>query len=301
MTDTGVGILSEDIEAIFSPFQQVGNPYAMPEGTGLGLAISNRLVKMMGGELHVESQYGAGSTFWFELEIPSIENRQELTEENEAKVIGYQGPKRKILVVDDKFENRAVFRNMLFPLGFDLMEAINGIEGIDKARYFQPDLILMDLVMPELDGYTAAQHIRQIPEIKDTVIIIAVSASAFGENRQRSLDAGCDGFLSKPFRFETLLQEMQELLNLTWVYQDEIGTQQEAEKEQLILPSTETLQALFALAQKGQIVDLDSELEQLKLQNSIYVPFANEFSSLLKGFKLREIRQRLEVYLNRAE
>jgi CheY-like chemotaxis protein len=288
------------MEAIFAPFQQVGNPQMMTEGTGLGLPISRRVVEMMGGELQVESTPGHGSTFWFDLELPVLEGWQEPTGVSKTKVMGYKGQRRKVLVVDDKPENRSLFVEMLTPLGFEIVEAINGHEGVEKARSLTPDLILMDLVMPVLDGYTATRQIRQIPEIKNTVIIIAVSASAFGEDRQRSLETGCNGFVAKPFRLETLLQEIQTHLGLTWIYDDKQETYIEATSSELILPSIELLQTLLTLAQTGQVVEIGETLDELETQNPAYMPFVTEMRQLTQTFKLREIRNQLNLYINKS-
>src|SRR5690606_23704428 len=116
--------------------------------TGLGLAISHQLVTLMGGTLQVSSQLGAGSTFWFELSLPPADDYIRSPQPIEKNVIGYRGETRRVLVVDDKPENRAVLTDMLRPLGFEVLEAVNGQDCLDQYPLFQPHIVLMDLRMP---------------------------------------------------------------------------------------------------------------------------------------------------------
>ncbi|HEY9659338.1 MAG TPA: ATP-binding protein, partial [Allocoleopsis sp.] len=176
--DSGVGIASDQLEEIFQPFQQVGDNSRKPEGTGLGLAISRQLIEMMGGALQVRSTLGAGSTFWFDLDLPEIASSIDAVNPSQRPIIGIKGNQRKILVVDDKPTNRAILVNLLEPIGFDMLEAVDGEDGLTKAQMFHPDAILLDLVMPNLDGFEATRRLRAMPTLKDT-IVIAVSASVF--------------------------------------------------------------------------------------------------------------------------
>jgi DNA-binding response OmpR family regulator len=155
--------------------------------------------------------------------------------------------------------------------------------------------------MPVLDGYAATRQIRQLPEIKDTVIIIAVSASAFGEDRQRSLESGSNGFVAKPFRLETLLQEIQTHLNLTWIYDNHKETPPKATDVEMVLPPPETLQMLLTLAQKGEIVELGAMLDELETQNAAYTPLVSHLRQLAQNFKLRKIRKQLKIYLDESK
>lgn len=219
--DTGIGLAPDDLDKIFEPFEQVGSVYNKADGTGLGLAISRRLVKLMGSDLEVSSIFGEGSKFWFDLALARSEKAVDSTEETcqPQTVCGYQGARRKILVVDDKASNRLVLTNMLEPLGFDMFEAIDGLEGVERAKMIKPDLILMDIRMPYMDGFEATERLRQTAGF-ERVIIIAVSASTFGEDRSASLEAGCDDFIPKPVHLPTLLQRMALLLQLTWIYNE---------------------------------------------------------------------------------
>jgi CheY-like chemotaxis protein len=218
--DTGVGMTPEQMGKIFLPFEQVGEVSRRAEGTGLGLAISRTLIEMMGGQIKVESRLGQGSTFWFTLDLPAAKTWMGSTSpaQIDRMVVGYQGQRRTLLLVDDRWENRAVISELLESIGFQIIEAHNGQEGLDRAKDLQPDVILADLAMPIMDGLEMTRRLRQIPELRNTVII-ASSAFVFDYDRQESLDAGCDGFLPKPVQMKELLDLLQAHLGLEWIYE----------------------------------------------------------------------------------
>jgi PAS domain S-box-containing protein len=300
VVDTGLGIQDEDLETIFEPFEQVSDTGA-EEGTGLGLSISNRLVELMGSELHVQSTVGEGSIFWFDLDLPVVEGWT-APETEHARVVGYKGHRRKVLVVDDIPTNRSLVSDMLSPIGFQVIEATDGVEGVEKARAHKPDLVLMDLVMPLVDGFDAARQIQQIPGLKDQVAIVTVSASAFGEHRRLSMEAGCDGFLAKPFGIEALLHEIQAHLNLVWIYEGEeplsVSPDWTSPHE---IPPREKLQELYNLILRGQIVEFREAVEQIPVEGENIDMFVAEMRSLAHDFKLREIRRYLEAYLTDSD
>jgi PAS domain S-box-containing protein len=221
IADTGRGIAADQLTEIFLPFQQAEHSQ-FTEGTGLGLAISKKLVEMMGGELQVKSEVGVGSTFWFEVDLAEIDhaglptNRQGLNH-----VIGYEGRRRQVLVVDDRPENRLVLTNLLASFGFEVLEANNGWECLQKLETCSPDLIFMDIVMPVMDGIEAIRQIRQI-EVLQQVPIVVTSASAYGHDQQASQQVGSNDFIPKPIPLDQLLYCLQKHLNLTWRYEQPI-------------------------------------------------------------------------------
>ncbi len=217
--DTGPGIHPDELEGIFSPFQQSELHLGSTEGTGLGLAISKQLVEMMGGRLEVESTVGKGSVFHVDVDLPPVDSRVETVRPPKAPAAGYKGPRRRVLVVDDNDVNRAIFLDLLEPLGFDIAEALDGREGVEKAGEFKPDVILMDIKMPEMDGLEATRRIRRFSPPLQTVII-AISAGAFSEDEQNSKDAGCDDFIPKPFNVENFLETLRRHLDLEWIYKE---------------------------------------------------------------------------------
>jgi CheY-like chemotaxis protein len=133
----------------------------------------------------------------------------------EPVVAGYRGPKKKVLVIDDVAENRAVVVNMLDRLGFEMSQACTGSEGLDKAKAIAPDMILLDIVMPDISGLDVVRHLRELPEF-EAVPIVIVSASAVAEVQAQAMAAGADAFVAKPVDMKVLMQRTAALLRLSW-------------------------------------------------------------------------------------
>ncbi|NEP44914.1 MAG: response regulator, partial [Okeania sp. SIO2H7] len=300
--DTGVGMKPEQAEKIFQPFEQVGSTKKRAEGTGLGLTISQQLVEMMGSSIEVTSTYGKGTRFWFELELPvATDWAKKATTIDAGKIIGYSGKKRKILVVDDKDVNRLVVVQILEPLGFECAEAVNGEVGLTVAQELLPDLIITDLVMPILDGFEMTRHLRQIPQLKD-VIIIASSASVLQEDQFDSWEAGCNDFLAKPVDIEQLLVRLQNYLQLEWVYESQNPRNPVFSKnrvsQELIPPPEEVLLKIYKAARIGDIEAIEVEAEAIKNLDARYQTFSDRVLKLAAEFEDAEIMKLVEVYLN---
>lgn len=297
--DTGVGMAPEQLEKIFLPFEQVGNSQQKAEGTGLGLAIAQKIVQMMGGEIKVESRLGKGSTFYLDLELnESSEYIAQCSSNNSTNLRSFKGNKNKILLVDDRCDNRSFIKNLLEPLGFKIMEACNGQDGLDKAIDFQPDLIITDLVMPVMDGFEMSRRFRKSSEFKD-LILIASSASVFNFDRQNSQEAGCNEFLSKPIQVEELLEVLKIYLQIEWIYEqpaDLANEQQEGftnllnvQSGELVIPPSTELVALFNAARIGDIEVVEQEANRLKQIHGNYLPFANKILQFAKNFEEKEL------------
>ena len=302
--DTGIGMTSEQLEKIFLPFEQVGDQVRKTEGTGLGLAISQKIVSLMSSTMEVQSQPGKGSIFWFDLELPTAPNWSEAAKVlPPGTIIGFTGKQRKILVVDDKWENRSVVVNLLEPIGFDIIEASNGQEGLDKATEFQPDLIITDLIMPVMDGFKMIQHLRQSPPLKE-VVVIASSASVFETDQHKSLDAGANEFLPKPLQAENLLEMLRVHLRLEWVYEEkEVAGQQQDESISLapatiVPPPAEDLLKLYDLALKGRVSAIKDQVEKLAQLDVKFAPFAEEISQFAKSFQIEKIQDLIKKYVD---
>ena len=283
--DSGVGIAADQLQRIFQPFEQVGEVLRREEGTGLGLAISQTIVQQMGGQLQVESEPGRGSAFWFDLTLPVSERGSE--EESLLMlrpVVGYEGARRKVLVVDDKLFNRQLLVDLLQPVGFELDEAEDGQQAIDKALLWRPDVIVMDLVMPVKSGFDAVREMRQRPELKD-VYIIAVSASVSKSDRGKSFTAGFDEFLPKPIMVQRLFDLLAARLGLTWVYADE----ESKTEAPMNAPPSEQLKELLELAEQGLIFEIQMLASRLEKENEAYIPFAQQLQKLAKGFDMQQI------------
>jgi len=300
--DTGIGIAPAELDQIFLPFQQAGTARYKAEGTGLGLSITKKLVEMMGGELHVASTLGQGSKFWMTLVLPEIAGLVKPQKEHELMITGFQGPSRTILVVDDRAENRSVLVNLLTPFGFTVIEAHNGQDGVNKTRELRPDLILMDLVMPVMDGFEATRRIRELTELSEVRIIVA-SASVFEYHQQESIVSGCNAFIAKPFRTEVLLKLLQEQLGLIWIYEEELPLTQTAspiEEEflltELVMPPQERLGIFFELALLGDIGGILQELEELE-PDTKWRPFVQKVRTLANEYDGDGICELIKPYL----
>ncbi len=308
--DTGIGIAPQRQAEIFEPFRQVDDRRVQSKGTGLGLSISQKLVQMMGGELYVAST-DVGSRFWFELSLPPAVWSGEVEKLETRQVIGYtRTPGEtpcKILLVDDFAENQSVLKAFLVSLGFVVGEANDGLEAIVQATQFKPDLILMDLVMPRMDGLEATRQIRQHLEQQQTPII-ALSAGIGPEARQKSIDTGCDDFLSKPFETEAILEKLEHYLPLQWLYADKQHPEAEGESPQktknrepetqnLSLPPQAKLEILLNLAMAGDVMGIEEQLITLEKQNPQYTPFAARLNRLAINFKMNDIEQCIRDYL----
>jgi signal transduction histidine kinase len=213
--DTGVGMRPDDLERIFKPFEQVGDVQRRSGGTGLGLAITRALVNDMGGQVQVSSEFGRGTRFRVELPLPLAQP----TEAAARKVLGtarYQGPVKRVLVVDDVAANRALMCDFLVNAGFDVAQANDGSEIPEAAKSFRPDLILMDSVMPSVGGVEATRRLRRDADLA-TVPVIAVSAAATAEHRAACLQAGVNVFLTKPVSLDALRAHIGEQLGLQWI------------------------------------------------------------------------------------
>ncbi|NJP09923.1 MAG: response regulator [Leptolyngbyaceae cyanobacterium RU_5_1] len=220
--DTGTGIAPEEMDQLFKAFGQTKVGLGASEGTGLGLAISQRFVQLMGGTITLTSQVDQGSVFAFSIQVTAAEDTWiEKKRSTQGKVIGLapNQPDYRILVADDEPTNRLLLVKLFSKLNLEVREARNGQEAIAHWQTWSPHLIWMDMQMPVLDGSEATRQIKESDLGKSTVII-ALTASAFEEQRQKILAAGCDDFVRKPFHKEEILEKMAEHLGVQYLYED---------------------------------------------------------------------------------
>ena len=305
--DTGIGIPADKLDLIFLPFQQLREQGHFVEGTGLGLTITDKLISLMNGELIVVSTTGKGSSFRVKLELPpfattgsSLLNRKE-----SKQVTGYEGDRRTVLIVDDHWENRSVLTNLLGPLGFRTVEAENGAVALKRAGERTPDLVLMDLVMPHMDGFEAVRQFRR-HEVLSAVKIIALSASVLN-GHQLSIDAGCDDFLPKPIHIEQLLNALQRQLNLTWTYtavvSSAIAGKATAPGVSLTtnpvkLPPVHQLEDLYATALTGDIQGVLTRLDTIATNGQDIGAFVDSVRELARQFDMKKMREYLRDCLS---
>ena len=296
--DTGRGIPADKLEEIFQPFLQVTDRARQVEGSGLGLAITKKLVSLMSGQLGVTSTPEKGSTFWFTVSLPPVETDQIPSSGEPDFVIGYKGARKRILIVDDRWENRSVLVNLLTPLGFTVRESVNGRDCLTSAEEFKPDLILMDLVMPEMDGYEATKHIRQSSTLRD-VVVIAISASVLDLDRQQTQEAGCTDFLPKPVQAKDLLEKLKFYLGVEWVYEENFATEEDpdSEPESLVAPPSEDLAVMYDFSKKGHIAAVRDHITRIEQMDEQYKPFAAKLRQFSDKFDLRQLGEFLKPYL----
>ena len=296
VSDTGKGIPQKDLESIFLPFEQTGEFQIKAEGTGLGLAISRQLADLMGGKITVSSQEGKGSTFRFEVPFP-VTTTEQTKKVSEQEIIGYEGKPKKILIVDDNINNLSMLLNMLEPLGFEILTVNNGQEAVTKAKIALPDLILLDLVMPDMDGFETAGVIRQNPECKNTPLI-AVSAGVMKTDIQKNQETGYDDFLSKPVKEEELLTLLAKHLDLNWIYAKRSfgGPKDDDISRPLVPPPEEEMVILHELALIGNMSDIKERADHVAALGEQFIPFANKLRNLVENFEERAILKMVKDY-----
>jgi signal transduction histidine kinase/ActR/RegA family two-component response regulator len=302
--DTGVGMTKAQLEKVFLPFEQVGDMHHRSQGTGLGLPISQQLVRAMGSELQARSTPDQGSRFWFEVSLP-LSLAPVAKQGRIPQVVGYETDENRalrVLVVDDKMHNRSLLRDILEPLGFEVMGAEDGADGVKQAALGSPDIILMDLVMPVMTGFEATQALRQSIETRH-IPIIATSASAFDKDKEASITAGCDAFMTKPVDFPELLAGLERFLPLRWLFDTDmeqvdakIGRGVETAVV-LTPPSPEDLNALYELAMMGDMFALKEYADELRQRDGRYKPFAERIQALADAFEDAGIINLIEQYL----
>lgn len=285
VVDTGPGIHKDQLQNIFQPFTQLPNEN-LDAGSGLGLTISKILCEIMGGELVVVSDQGKGSTFTVRLLLPNLGGEQQYIHEED--IIGYQGKRQKILIVDDQPDHRQLILSILEPLGFVLIEAGGGEECLDKVEYDAPDLVLLDLSMPGLDGAATAHLLRQNG---NATPIVVLSANAYPADRLNAVNAGCNDFLVKPIHVSELLYKLKLHLALNWVYQDDETELQISDQS----PSLDIVQELTGYVRIGDLQGLNQYLTRLIQHHPEYSYFAQRMMSLAGEFDLLEIKKLLHI------
>ena len=213
VADTGVGIQAGDLREIFKPFRQAdASDTRRHGGTGLGLAIARELATLMGGDLRAESEPGVGSTFTFDVSTRAVPPPVEIT--SSVDMMPPLDVPLRILVAEDHPVNRKVLQRLLERAGHTVELAHDGVEAVERVQAARPDLVLMDIQMPRMDGIEATRHIRALTADKTPLPIIAVTASAMKEDADRCLAAGMDAYVSKPIRPGELFNAIHSLMSL---------------------------------------------------------------------------------------
>jgi CheY-like chemotaxis protein len=248
--DTGPGIAAQELEAVFDPFVQAAAGEGPQEGTGLGLAISRQFARLMGGDITASSKVGKGSLFQFDVQVGLAAAAEVEEARPSRRVLGLVPGQRaadgrpfRLLVVEDTETNRQLLVKLLATLGFEVQGAANGQEALEMWEQWQPHLVWMDMRMPVMDGHMATQRIKATARGQDT-IIIALTATAFEEDREQIMLEGCDDFVRKPFRKDEIYDMLVKYLGVRFLYEEEPTLL--APAEAAYAPSVEALSILPA-------------------------------------------------------
>ncbi|MEL7069405.1 MAG: ATP-binding protein [Cyanobacteria bacterium J06581_3] len=295
--DTGVGMSAEQLEKIFTPFEQVGDTQKQAEGTGLGLPISQKIVALMDSELKVDSRPGEGSLFWFDVVLAvSAELEAEVAIAQHDQVVGYEGQRRRLLVVDDGWENRSVVQSLLEPLGFEVQIASNGEEGLALTAEFQPDMIITDLAMPVINGLEMLETIQDNQARYGQPVAVVYSASVSMIAQRDRLLRCANATLSKPIQMDELLAVLQKQLGVSWIYEAiecETAATEPAPSD-WVYPVSAVLTELMALADSGDVYGIAEQAQAQIEQDEREAPFWQHLSDLAEGFQLSPIKEFLQ-------
>ncbi|MBD1551322.1 ATP-binding protein [Pseudomonas typographi] len=287
VADTGIGIPAAQLERIFQPFER-GAPLRKDDGVGLGLTIARLLTALMGGELRVDSEQGVGTQFQLRLFLSEVRVPQAVIH-REHDVIGYQGPLRKLLVVDDHLEHRRVIVRMLEPLGFVLCEAANGQDAIRQVALEQPDLILLDLSMPGMGGLECARLIRRNALSQAPIVVLSANVTPFADDLDRHGAPLCDEHLAKPIDLPLLLDCLQRHLHLSW--RQHAPSAPPSAREH---PAAEALTPLLDLCGQGYVRGIHQALDTLEREHPASAGLIADWRGLARSFQLEQLALRLK-------
>ncbi|MYN28381.1 hybrid sensor histidine kinase/response regulator [Duganella levis] len=288
--DSGPGILQEEIDHIFEPFSRgSASAQANASGTGLGLPIARMLTQLMGGELKVRTT-PQGSTFQVRLFLPSVHvpsgraTRDALLAGEARQRSGYRGPRRRILVVDNENVDRELLHNILQPLGFEVAQAASGLECLDLYASFQPDLILMDLAMPGMDGWEASYILRR--KQMSAVPIAIVSANAFDKGMDNPAGIRAEDFFIKPVNVSELLDWIGARLSLEWIMQAPAEPVAPAAPPLLVFPPAAVMTSLRELIRIGYVRGIQNKLDEIGALDPRYQHFTQTMRNFAARFQL---------------
>jgi CheY-like chemotaxis protein len=300
--DTGPGIAPEEFDKLFESFGQTETGRKSQQGTGLGLPISQKFVRLMGGDIRVSSALGVGTTFTFDVTVRLAEASEVKATAPQRKVVclAPDQSKYRILAVDDRLESRLLLVQILASIGFEVREAENGQQAVEVWQSWEPHLIVMDMRMPVMDGFQATKQIKSYLKGQATAII-ALTASAFEEDRSMVLEAGCDDFIRKPFQKEELLEKIGQHLGVVYKYEDDISQDLPA-KNRTISPSGDLSWHLAQMSPDwvAQVEEAaaqgsdDQILELLELIPPEHAPLATALGDLAYNFQFDKILNLME-------
>ena len=263
--DTGAGIAKSNQDLIFKPFEQIRNTHTQSiGGTGLGLTISRSLAELMGGEISLKSSVGQGSTFNFKLMLFKLNKDPKEPELTKSEAVGYNGAKQTVLVVDDNKNQRDLMFNLLEPIGFKVLLAEHAQQGFELLQDNDIDLVLMDVQMPDINGW---QMVKNLREQHYQMPVLMVSANARDAEYNLQAEGYHNGYIAKPLNLDALLGKIAQLLNLQWQYKNTDNiTSNEANKSNKPSVTSEQYQALIALAEIGYLSGFKNKFEEIQAE-----------------------------------
>ncbi len=296
--DTGIGIGATDLKRIFEPFER-GDSAAGVAGTGLGLTISDLLAQVMGGDISVTSVPGAGSVFRLRMML-TVDRRDVTLPRPQARVSGYLGPRKTIMVTDDDSDHRTLMRDTLGPLGFSLFTASDGAQCLRFLPQCAPDLLLLDISMPGINGWEVVRRIRA--QGFDKLPIIIVSANAFeSQHLQDDLAKPCD-FLVKPVIIPQLLELLRNNLSLVWIFTEDAKSSTHAERNEPITIfqlEESDINELIALGNIGYVRGIELKLASLQLATPDSRPLLDKLGDFISAFQFQPYLETLEALRQR--
>ena len=296
--DTGRGIPRDKYDVIFAPFGQIYQSNLDSEGTGLGLPICQNILSLMNSELHLGSKVSQGSCFWFDLDLEEASDsysQSPITTSMEDRELRTLTTPCKVLIVDDNQDNRLLLVQYLAPLGFTLAEADNGRSGMAIAEQFQPDAILLDLLMPIMDGREMSDRLARHPQLQQTTVII-ISANI--QSIRDSSDINCDGFLAKPVNLDRLLDLLEQKLQLDWQISAIANSQTETELDNLIFPARDELTYLLELASFGRMRELLAQIDFIEQADSQYIAFTQKIRAFAENCQQEKLEQSIKTLID---
>jgi CheY-like chemotaxis protein len=291
--DTGTGINAEDLERIFQPFERARSARARAtRGTGLGLTITRLLTETLGGEITVESQPGKGSTFVVRLMLSEAAHPRTRAPRDD-RLRGYVGPRRTILIVDDDETQRRLLGELLGPLGFTVLAAAGGLECLALAERHQPDLVLLDVSMPDIDGFEVARRLRR--SLRERPAIVMLSALALDKAKQVEPDRVHDDYLMKPVDLRQVLERIHALLKIEWTYGPTNAPPSPAPLSGLPVPAQRDIEELIRLGQIGYVRGIREKLQEIAARSPAHEEFVAELRAIVSGFDLERYLATLEA------
>jgi signal transduction histidine kinase/CheY-like chemotaxis protein/purine-cytosine permease-like protein len=287
--DTGIGIPAADLDRIFQPFERSELSAAHGKGgTGLGLTITKMLAEIMGGEITVRSEVGRGSTFKVKLMLSDVTRPRDAIPV-EDQISGYVGPRHTVLITDDDPVHRALVYELLEPLGFVVITAPDGAACLALADEHRPKLVLLDISMPGMNGWTVARQLRQMPRERPAIIML--SALAVDQERAVDCDHLHDAYLTKPINLRQLLDKMHTLLGIEWIVDDrripasDLSQLTLAPADGISPPlSSRDVETLIRLGEIGHVRGITAVLDQIERSAPHDVPLVAELRNIAHSF-----------------